>query len=63
MYGDDLVAFRKHVKKYKQRGLQVIKEREELVEFSEKHPGYDAFTITSFVSRWNTRSGDEMERN
>ena len=27
LYGDDLVAFRKHVKKYKQRGLQVIKVR------------------------------------
>ena len=24
LYGDDLVAFRKHVKKYKQRGLQVL---------------------------------------
>ena len=27
LYGDDLVAFRKHVKKYKQRGLQVTKKR------------------------------------
>ena len=57
------MAFRKHVKKYKQRGLQVIKEREELVEFSEKHPGCGAFSIISSVFRWNTRSGDEMERN
>ena len=64
LYGDDLVAFRKHVKKYKQRGLQVRGNCEPDVFL------LSGLALTRFVCisiefcsfRWNTRSGEEMKK-
>ena len=51
LYGDDLVAFRKHVKKYKQRGLQVKRKKEgkQTKVHVQAHPGNCVFLAFSHM--------------